>query len=156
MDIKITIRELMDRDIWLQACEMTGTSQWVVNEGYADSSELITLTYSQARELGLFRDTPEKPAAIRVRTRDQLRELARALKVRPDWHEPEGQAVTARVHGREFDNAGFWGHDRDGKLVTYGDPGKQELWVELFKDGDPVAEVNLADLLAWASGYEGS
>jgi len=90
--------------------------------------------------------------SIRIGNRGQLQELAARLRVRPDWHEPNEQAVTAQVHGTpgDLDNAGYWGHDRDGNLDTYGD-GKQELWVEIFADGKPVAEINLADLLAWAS-----
>jgi hypothetical protein len=155
MDITITIRELMDRDVWLQACEMTGTSTWVVNEGQADPSDLITLTYAQARELGLFRDTPEKPTAIRVSSRNQLQHLAATLGVRPDWHEPDEQDVSAVVRGTNFDNAGFWGREPGGALVlrTYGND-RQEMWVELYQHGEAVAEINLASLLAWATGYE--
>ena|ERR1700760_443278 len=89
---------------------------------------------------------------IKIQTRGQLQELAARLRVRPDWHEPNEQNVTAEVHGTpgDLDNAGFWGHDRDGNLDTYG-KGRQELWVEIFADGKPVAEINLACLLAWAS-----
>jgi hypothetical protein len=94
-----------------------------------------------------------KPPALRVTTREQLENIAAMLGVRPDWHEPGEQQVTARVHGTDFDNAGFWGHDRHGNLNTFGD-GMHEIWVELIRDGKPVAEVNLATLLAWATGYE--
>lgn len=91
--------------------------------------------------------------SIKIHDRGQLQELAARLGVRPDWHEPGEQDVTALVHGTpgDLDNAGFWGHKPGTKeLDTYGD-GKQELWVEIFADGKPVAEVNLASLLAWAS-----
>lgn len=91
---------------------------------------------------------PEK-----INTRQQLIELARTLRVRPDWHEPDERGITARVHGDDFDNAGFWGHYK-GKLNTYG-AGHQEMWVELIQDGEPVAEINLATLFAMATGYEG-
>jgi hypothetical protein len=82
----------------------------------------------------------------------QLRQLARELGVRSDWHEPDGQGLTAKVHGTDFDNAGFWGHWK-GELNTYGE-GRQEIWIELLKDGEPVAEINLATLLAMACGQE--
>lgn len=89
----------------------------------------------------------------KIDTRRELIELARQLRVRPDWHEPDEQEVTAQVHGDNFDNAGFWGHHK-GVLNTFGE-GHQEMWVELFQDGEPVAEINLATLLAFATGYEG-
>lgn len=91
----------------------------------------------------------------RINEAQQLRSLAWYLRVRDNWHEPDEQGLTAVVHGTDFDNAGFWGHDRDGSLSTYGDPPRQEIWVELFKNGVPVAEINLATLLAFATGYEG-
>jgi hypothetical protein len=94
-----------------------------------------------------------KSPALRVTTRKQLENIAAVLGVRPDWHEPDEQQVTIQVHGTDFDNAGFWGHDPRGELATYGE-GRQELWIELSRDGKPVAEVNLATLLAWATGLE--
>jgi hypothetical protein len=54
MDIRITIGELMDRDAWPQACAMTGTGEWAVNEGQADRGDLVTLTLEQAAGLGLL------------------------------------------------------------------------------------------------------
>lgn len=89
---------------------------------------------------------------LRVTTRDQLLEVTRTLAVRSDWHEPDEQGVTAVVHGTELDNAGFWGfefaiHAQDEPRYAP----SQELWIELRHDSKPVAEVNLADLLAWAT-----
>lgn len=91
--------------------------------------------------------------SIRIDSREQLAALAARLGVRPDWREPDEQDVTALVHGTPGDlgNTGFWGHKPGTKkLDTYGD-GEQELWVEIFAAGKPVAEINLACLLAWAS-----
>jgi hypothetical protein len=89
--------------------------------------------------------------AARINDRNQLRAIARRLGVSPDWHEPDQQDITARVHGDNLDNAGFWGRREDGAtLSTFGD-GQQELWVELFQNGEPAAEINLATLLAWAA-----
>lgn len=89
----------------------------------------------------------------RINERRQLVRLAEQLGVSRDWHEPDNQEVTVKVHGHDFDNAGFWGRNRDGSLHTYGE-GRQELWVEVFKDGQPVAEVNLATLFAIAAGMD--
>jgi hypothetical protein len=91
--------------------------------------------------------------AKRINSRDQLVRLARELGVRDNWHEPDEQEVTVKVRGDSFDNAGFWGRYK-GELNTFGD-GQQEVWVELLKDGEPVAEINLATLFAFATGYEG-
>lgn len=93
-------------------------------------------------------------SAKRINEARQLRALAKQLGVRANWHEPDEREVTAVVHGTDLDNAGFWGHNSDGSLDTYGE-GRQEIWVELFQDGKPVAEINLATLLAFATGYEG-
>lgn len=78
----------------------------------------------------------------RISKRNDLVKLARQLKVRPDWHEPDEQEVTATMHGQTFNNAGFWG---------IGSNHKWEMYVTLYKDGKPVAEVNLATLFAWAA-----
>lgn len=86
----------------------------------------------------------------RIRARGELVELANELGVRPDWHEPDEQNVTATTHGVRFDNAGFWGETHrtsDGHNFT-------ERYVKLYKDGQPVAVVNLATLFAWATGLE--
>jgi len=78
---------------------------------------------------------------------DQLVELARALGVRPDWHEPDEQNVTARVEGNSFDNAGFW----PTYALPFTAPESIEQHVIISKEGHDVAIVNLATLLAWAS-----
>lgn len=87
----------------------------------------------------------------RITTKAQLIELANELGVRPDWHEPDEQEVTATTHGVSFDNAGFWGKTYrstvDGLNFT-------EKYVWLHKDGQRVACVNLATLFAWATGLE--
>jgi hypothetical protein len=92
----------------------------------------------------------------RIDTREQLQELARELGVRHDWHEPDEQEVTVSVQGQSFDNAGFWGKwfldstaaDREaGRFVC-----DAEFFVTIFRDKEPVAEVNLATLFAMACG----
>jgi hypothetical protein len=92
----------------------------------------------------------------RIDTRAGLKDLARDLGVRPDWHEPDESGVNALVSGHMLDNAGFWGVGGTGTLPS----AYQELWVTITRKSDydgkdiPVAEVNLAMLLAWACGYE--
>lgn len=85
--------------------------------------------------------------ATRILRRSQLRGLALMLGVRHDWHEPDEQGVTAEVHGESFDNAGFW-----PEPTAPG--GHQEMHVVIKVDGEEVATINLATLLAWASGLE--
>ena len=95
----------------------------------------------------------------RISTQDDLVALANRLGVRPDWHEPDEQDVTAQVHGGSFDNAGFWGKEEyDCWVAEYGHARANagiEKWVTLWQHGRPVAEVNLATLFAWACGYRG-
>jgi hypothetical protein len=94
----------------------------------------------------------------RINKRDDLVALANELGVRRDWHEPDDRGVTAEVRGASFDNAGFWGiKEEAGFLARHGHRGAVavEMYVTLYKDGEPVAEVNLATLFAMATGYEG-
>ncbi len=86
----------------------------------------------------------------KIKCRAQLVELARELGVRPDWHEPDEQQLTATAHGVTFDNAGYWG----AEYMGYGGYDYTEQYVVLHKDGKPVAAVNLATLFAWATGYD--
>lgn len=91
----------------------------------------------------------------RINSRGELMALARQLNVRPDWHEPDEQEVGASVGGHSFDNAGFWGADTETEWrQRHGNTDGVELYVQLTKDGEPVAEVNLATLFAWATGHE--
>ena len=85
----------------------------------------------------------------RIRQREQLATLADTLGVRPDWHEPDEQEVTATMYGSHFDNAGFWG---DEPWASSNDRGEiTEQYVVLRQAGTPVAAVNLATLFAWAA-----
>lgn len=78
----------------------------------------------------------------RINDRDDFRDLARDLGVRPDWHEPDEQEVTASVKGITFDNAGFW----PSPEKSY-----EEMYVTIYKDYKAVATINLATLCAWAA-----
>jgi len=91
----------------------------------------------------------------RILEREQLVELAAELGVRPDWHEPDEQKVDALVRGDDFDNAGFWPVE-NGYNAGEGAGLRSEIYVVIRKEGQAVAAVNLATLLAWASerGYD--
>lgn len=47
-------RILMDKGVWMEACDLLGLNSWAVNEGFMDSHEKILLTNSQAKKLGLL------------------------------------------------------------------------------------------------------
>jgi hypothetical protein len=101
-----------------------------------------------------------------IHTRAQFVDFARRMGVRPDWHEPDEQGLTARVEGTplDFDNAGSWpaenGTNPPAELRTKGWEGTVELHV-IFSEKDveagkavrgrDIACVNLATLCAWAS-----
>ena len=90
-------------------------------------------------------------AIKRIDSKQDLQEVARKLGVRPDWHEPDEQEVTAETRGTSFDNAGFWGSEFEAECEneTRFKP-EIERYVQIKKDGKIVAEVNLATLLALA------
>lgn len=52
--IKISIGELIDKGIWLDACNLLGLDEWCVNEGKASLDNTITITSEQAKELRLI------------------------------------------------------------------------------------------------------
>jgi hypothetical protein len=97
----------------------------------------------------------------RINTREELRELQRDLKLRPDWHEPDEKDITARYgHGQAFDNAGWWGDDAMRYLMrshTLTEAvNTAEMSIIICHAGYPIAEINLATLFAFACGtYEG-
>lgn len=72
-----------------------------------------------------------------IRTREELKELAKEWGLRQDWHEPDEQEVTAKLVNKSFDNA-------------FCD--ESEAHVVLNCEEETVA-VNLALLFAWATGY---
>lgn len=91
-----------------------------------------------------------RPDPVRVHTRAELQSVALGLGVRPDWHEPDEQEVTASVEGDSFDNAGFWPDETCSEQLR--DGGGSEMCVKLHQDGKLIAVVNLATLFAMACG----
>lgn len=78
------------------------------------------------------------PQVRAVRTPQDWAEVARSLGVRADWHEPDEREVTVVVTGGSFDNAGF---------------AVLEKMAVVYQRGVPVAEVNLATLMSWATRH---
>ena len=90
-----------------------------------------------------------------ITDRRDFARLATQLRVRPSWHEPDEQGLTARVDGRTFDNAGL----PDELTVTLSviddsecDDGCEYACRNHSVTRD-VARVSLATLCAWAAGY---
>jgi hypothetical protein len=88
----------------------------------------------------------------RINDRERFIAFASEIGVRPDWHEPDEQGITARVEGTsgDFDNAGFWPASAEfpsAELhVIF-----SRLDVETGVRGRDLACVNLATLCAWAA-----
>lgn len=78
--------------------------------------------------------------SVSINNQSELQALAKRLRVRHDWHEPDEQDLTAEIIGHSFDNA----------MGTRSDGG--ELIVILKKDDREVGRVNLATLFAFACG----
>lgn len=58
MNVTVTARELLDRLVWTEACEMLGLNEWAVNEGRMSADDTVALTVEQADKLGLLRTRP--------------------------------------------------------------------------------------------------
>lgn len=101
-----------------------------------------------------------------ITRRSELIELAAELGVAYDWHEPDNQGLSARIEGVSFDNAGFWpacpGYESravEQHVILSFTPDHDD-----YCDGSEtcgcerptvdVAAINLATLLAWASGSQ--
>lgn len=54
MKITLTAREILDKGIWDEFCEMRGINPWAMNEGQMDSSEEFTFTEKESKKLGLI------------------------------------------------------------------------------------------------------
>ena len=89
-----------------------------------------------------------RPDVIRIDHLDQLQEVAALLGVRPDWHEPDEQEVTATFDGHCFDNAGFWPRSEQSEGIR--EHNSSEMCILLHKEGRLVAMINLATLFAIA------
>jgi len=55
MKIVISVGELLDRDKWLDFCELMQMGVWTINEGVVSTDGEFTLTVEQAAALGLIK-----------------------------------------------------------------------------------------------------
>lgn len=89
----------------------------------------------------------DRDGLLQVGSQMQMRQVAKALGVRPDFHEPDERGVSARVIGTHLDNAmGSSSTNNVNEMnvvLTY---------VEDDEAPQDVAVVNLATLLAFAAG----
>lgn len=82
-----------------------------------------------------------------IQTRAQLIALQQEMLVGPDWHEPDQVDIDAIVGGRDLDNA------YTSPVPEFVHTDAEPLYVVLRHRKTPVAYVNLAMLLAWATGF---
>lgn len=149
------------RSLLLATCG-AGMALDLETTGHTHETALNPVTQEEAVEaLAAEMRGEAAPAGIqRITRRDDLVALKNVLGVRPDWHEPDERDVTARVFGSDFDNAGNWGtaealQRKADRARGIPRSGSLELGVTIYRDGKPVAEVNLATLFAFATGFEG-
>lgn len=53
MIIIMTIKELMDKDIWADVCDIRGWNVYAVNEGLLDMDEGVYLSEEEMEKLGI-------------------------------------------------------------------------------------------------------
>ena len=83
----------------------------------------------------------------RIRSARDLAAFADGEGLRPDWHEPDEQEVTACARGHRLDRS------PEGLMLEL----CRAVWDEAASDylpGEALAEVFLVDLLDWGSGWE--
>ncbi len=81
----------------------------------------------------------------RISTIEELEILTKNLGVSKTWKKADEQNVTAEHSGKTFLNEGIWGHK------TAIEPNSLEQYITIYKDGSPVAEVNLVSLFSWST-----
>lgn len=82
----------------------------------------------------------------RINTKEEFEQFSIDQGVRPDWHEPDEQRLTARVTGTHLDNAmGTDPYSNCGEMVVI----FERLYPQRGEETQ-FACVNLANLLSWA------
>ena len=54
MIISMTVRELIDKDLWEMVCHIKGINLYAVNEGVMRSDERIAFSTEEAKRLGII------------------------------------------------------------------------------------------------------
>jgi hypothetical protein len=55
MKVVVTVEELFNKGVWIEACNMLGLNDWAVAEGLMGYKDELTLTEEQARTLGVIK-----------------------------------------------------------------------------------------------------
>lgn len=59
MLIVLTVREILDRGLWKDVCDLRRVNEYAVKEGLIDTADVFRFTETEAVSLGLI---PEPPA----------------------------------------------------------------------------------------------
>lgn len=59
MRVIVTVRELIDRDLWVKACEVLGLNPYAVSEEQIDPDDELKIESTQAFEIGLIKMNPD-------------------------------------------------------------------------------------------------
>jgi hypothetical protein len=54
MTITVSARDLFNKGLWEDFCDLTGTNPWCIAEGLGDSDTTFSLEEDEARKLGLL------------------------------------------------------------------------------------------------------
>jgi len=66
-EILITVQELLDCDLWEDACREKGWGVYILNEGLIEGSDKVGLSWEQAARIGL----PQRHAARQQNEEDK-------------------------------------------------------------------------------------
>lgn len=137
--LDIWMRRGEHTEVWIYATPTGEVEQAIMGGSGTKGVSLIQATATLAST------PPPKPEVKRLESPNDVASFALMHGLRHDWHEPD--QITAQVRGRSFDNAGFDGTSAGDLAGTEA----EEIGVTLFKEGVPVAEINLATLFSLAA-----
>jgi hypothetical protein len=56
MELVFTIKEIMERGLWIDICNIKGWNEWCVKEGLAGMEEQVKLNKGESINLGLIKE----------------------------------------------------------------------------------------------------
>lgn len=119
------------------------------------SAERVAELFSEA-----FEQVVDGTNVHHIQDRDDLERFRRTHGIRSDWHEPDEQEITATVIGHSLDTASthvddVYDHDESHHSLTV------VLHEQVVNEdsvvtgpGQPLAYVNLAQLLSWGCNFD--
>lgn len=54
MIIKLTVKEILDKNLWEEFCRVKGINEWSMNEGIMSEYDVFEFTEEEAIQLGLI------------------------------------------------------------------------------------------------------